>query len=83
MQKFDVIFIGGGPAGYVGALYASRMGLTVSVIEENDVGGTCLNRGCIPTKSLLAISHEIDDFKKLKNSGIFLSNTTIDFSFFL
>jgi dihydrolipoamide dehydrogenase len=50
---YDLIVIGGGPGGYVAAIRALQLGLRVAVIEERDMGGTCLNRGCIPTKVLL------------------------------
>ena len=53
MSNFDLIIIGAGPGGYVGAIRAAQLGLNTCVIERRDVGGTCLNRGCIPTKSLL------------------------------
>jgi dihydrolipoamide dehydrogenase len=47
----DLVVIGGGPAGYVGAIRARQLGMTVTLIEKQDLGGTCLNRGCIPTKA--------------------------------
>ena len=56
MNGFDLIVIGGGPGGYVAALEAAKLGKTVAVVERDAVGGTCLNRGCIPTKALLRAS---------------------------
>ena len=52
-QQFDLVVIGGGPGGYGAALYATSAGLTVAVVEKGALGGTCLNRGCIPAKALL------------------------------
>ncbi len=52
-MQYDLIVIGGGPAGYVGAIRAAQMGKTVACVERDRVGGTCLNWGCIPTKALL------------------------------
>ena len=52
-QKFDVVVIGGGPAGYVAAIKAAQYGKTVAMVEVERAGGTCLNWGCIPTKALL------------------------------
>ena len=49
-----IIIIGGGPAGYVGAIRAAQLGAEVVLVEEKTLGGTCLNVGCIPTKALLA-----------------------------
>jgi dihydrolipoamide dehydrogenase len=46
----NLIIIGGGPAGYVGAIRAAQLGANVTVVEKEEVGGTCLNVGCIPTK---------------------------------
>lgn len=57
----DVLIIGGGTGGYVAAIYASRCGKNVTLIEKNKLGGTCLNVGCIPTKSLIASSHKYQD----------------------
>lgn len=53
-QPFDLVVIGGGPAGYVGAIRAAQLGLTVACVERDKLGGICLNWGCIPTKALLA-----------------------------
>jgi dihydrolipoamide dehydrogenase len=54
MSTFDLVVIGGGPAGYVPAIRAAQLGRKVAVVEEDLLGGTCLNRGCIPTKTLVA-----------------------------
>lgn len=53
MQQYDVLILGAGPGGYVTAIRAAQLGLKVAVVENREVGGTCLNRGCIPTKTLL------------------------------
>ena len=52
-MKYDLVVIGGGPAGYVGAIRAAQLGTKVAGVEKERAGGTCLNWGCIPTKSLL------------------------------
>ncbi len=64
MTETDLLIIGGGPAGYVGAIRASQLGLKVTLAEEKKVGGTCLNIGCIPTKCLLSYAEEIHRIKK-------------------
>ena len=53
MADYDLIVIGGGPAGYVGAIRAAQLGKKVACVEKDRAGGTCLNWGCIPTKALL------------------------------
>ncbi|MBR2066751.1 MAG: dihydrolipoyl dehydrogenase [Solobacterium sp.] len=60
-RKVDIVIIGGGTGGYVAAIYASRMKKKVIIIEENKLGGTCLNEGCIPTKSLITSAHKYQD----------------------
>ncbi|MCX5805406.1 MAG: FAD-dependent oxidoreductase [Proteobacteria bacterium] len=50
-DSFDILFLGGGPAGYQGAIRAAQLGLRTAVVESRDLGGVCLNRGCIPTKT--------------------------------
>lgn len=64
----DVLFIGGGPGGYVGALYAAKKGLSVTLVEKRWIGGTCLNAGCIPTKSLI---HAADIWETVRNGSRF------------
>ncbi|WP_315538441.1 NAD(P)/FAD-dependent oxidoreductase, partial [Prevotella koreensis] len=62
-MNFDLIIIGSGPGGYQAAAYAAKNGLNVVIIEERHAGGTCLNEGCIPTKTLC---HEVDVLETLK-----------------
>lgn len=54
MQEFDVLVIGGGPGGYVAAIRAAKNGAKTALVERKEFGGTCLNIGCIPTKTLIA-----------------------------
>ena len=62
MQSFDVAVIGSGPGGYVAAIRCSQLGMKTALIEKyNTLGGTCLNVGCIPSKSLLDSSHHYED----------------------
>lgn len=65
MEMFDLVVLGAGPAGYVGAIRAAQLGLSVAVIEKDEVGGTCLNRGCVPTKALL---HSAELYKEAKEN---------------
>lgn len=74
----DLIIIGAGPGGYVAAIRASQLGKKVILIEEKEVGGVCLNSGCIPTKTLLHLAKIIEESKNLKNYGIEFSLNKID-----
>lgn len=66
-EKVDLIIIGSGPAGYLSAILAARRGVSTAIIEKSELGGTCLNRGCIPSKTLL---HEASLWHQLTNSGL-------------
>lgn len=71
MSEYQLIVIGSGPGGYVAAIRAAQYGLSVALIEERDVGGTCLNRGCIPTKALLHASSLLSAGKdEFENIGL-------------
>ncbi|MEO0111661.1 MAG: FAD-dependent oxidoreductase, partial [candidate division WOR-3 bacterium] len=74
----DLIIIGAGPGGYVAAIRASQLNKKVILIEEKEVGGVCLNSGCIPTKTLLHLAKIIEESKNLKNYGIEFSLNKID-----
>ena len=70
-NKFQVVVIGGGPGGYVCAIRLAQLGLKTACIESRgSLGGTCLNVGCIPSKSLLNLSDEFHKVKNLSNKGI-------------
>lgn len=76
---FDLIVIGGGPAGYVGAIKAAQDGLKVALIEKNQLGGTCLNRGCIPTKALLHYAAIYEAVTNACQYGVEADNVSFDF----
>ena len=61
---YDVVFIGSGPGGYVGAIKAAQLGKNVAVLEKSDLGGTCTNLGCIPTKALLTSTHLYSEIRE-------------------
>ncbi|MGA2781238.1 MAG: dihydrolipoyl dehydrogenase [Smithella sp.] len=79
-EKYDLIIIGGGPGGLTAAELAAVKKKRVLIIEKEGWGGTCTNRGCIPTKALLSCSKYFADLKKLKRMGINIAEASIDFS---
>jgi dihydrolipoamide dehydrogenase len=77
-QDYALIVIGGGPAGYVAAIRAAQLGGRVALVEQDELGGTCLNRGCIPTKAYLKNAEIIDEIAKAASRGIILNSTAFD-----
>ncbi len=80
METCDVAVVGGGPGGYVACLRAAQLGARACVIEERELGGTCLNRGCIPTKSLLETARIYTEVQKAGQLGISIPGASIDFA---
>ncbi len=76
--EYDLIVIGGGPAGYAGAIRAGQLGKKVACIEMERAGGTCLNWGCIPTKALLKSAELYQKIKKADTYGLSVSGVTFD-----
>lgn len=77
-KEFDIVFIGSGPAGFAGAIRAAQLGAKVAVIEMGFLGGVCLNRGCIPTKSMLHSSQTFADVLAAPKYGITIENVNYD-----
>ncbi|WP_284452747.1 dihydrolipoyl dehydrogenase [Parachlamydia acanthamoebae] len=79
-KKFDVAVIGGGPGGYPAAIKAAQNGLSVALIEANTLGGTCLNRGCIPSKALIANAEVLQKIKDAEEFGISIGTVSFDYA---
>ena len=79
-MKYDVIVIGSGPGGYVTAIRASQLGLKTAVVEKSELGGVCLNWGCIPTKALLKSANVFEYIQHAEDYGIKVSDAQADFS---
>ncbi len=77
-NNFDVLIIGGGPGGYVAAIRAAQLGLTVACVEADKLGGVCLNIGCIPTKALLTSAALVNEIKTAGAHGITFTEANVD-----
>ena len=80
MTEYDIIVLGSGPGGYVTAIRASQLGFKTAVIEKENLGGVCLNWGCIPTKALLKSAQVFDYLKHAEDYGLSLDNPDKDFT---
>lgn len=78
-KTFDLIVLGAGPGGYVAAIKAAKLGLETAVIEERQVGGTCLNRGCIPAKAMIHASSLYQEAKNGEVFGVRAEHVTFDY----
>jgi len=79
-MKYDIIVLGSGPGGYVTAIRASQLGFKVAVVEKENLGGICLNWGCIPTKALLKSAQVFDYLKHASDYGLTVNEFDKDFS---
>src|SRR5256885_3033281 len=79
MASYDVIFIGGGPAGYVGAIRSAQLGMSVAVVEREGLGGTCVLWGCIPAKALLESASLATRVTHATDFGVTVGNVKLEF----
>ena len=77
-ENYDLVIIGGGPGGYATALYGAAAGLRIAMIEKGKVGGTCLNRGCIPAKELLETATVFRTVAGAKEFGVLAEAPGLD-----
>ena len=78
-MNYDLIVIGSGPGGYVAAIRAAQLGMKVAIVEREELGGICLNWGCIPTKALLKSANVFEYLKHASDYGIKVSGAEADF----
>lgn len=78
-KTYDIVVLGGGPGGYVAAIRAAQLGKSVAIVEREKIGGTCLHRGCIPSKSLLRSAELFAAMKNGREYGILANDLRIDF----
>ena len=76
-DDFDLVVLGGGPAGYSAALYGASAGMSIAMVEEERVGGTCLHRGCIPAKELLQTAEVLRTVREAATFGVLTSDPTL------
>lgn len=79
-QEFDLVVLGGGTGGYVAAIRAAQLGMKVAVVEKDKLGGTCLHRGCIPSKALLRSAEVFATLKEGEKYGVLAENIGYDFA---
>jgi len=79
-DQFDLVVIGGGPGGYASAFYAASAGMKVALVERDTIGGTCLNRGCIPAKAFLETAAANRHVAHASDFGIHANSTGVDFA---
>jgi len=79
-MEYDVVIIGGGPGGYVAAIRAAQLRGRVALVEERELGGVCLNRGCIPTKALVASAHALRTAERSQEFGFRTGEVRADFA---
>ncbi|MFT6880962.1 MAG: dihydrolipoamide dehydrogenase [Arcticibacterium sp.] len=80
MAQYDIVILGSGPGGYPAAIRASQLGMKVAIIEKENLGGICLNWGCIPTKALLKSAQVFNYIKHAADYGITVGNANADFN---
>ncbi len=79
-EEYDLVVLGGGTGGYVAAIRASKLGLKVAIVEKRELGGTCLHRGCIPSKALLRSAEVFRQTKEAEDFGVTTSEPTLNFT---
>lgn len=77
-MQYDIAIIGGGPGGYVASLYAAKHKKKVALIEKDELGGVCLNKGCIPTKTLINSANTLSQLKQVNKIGLMVKDVEID-----
>ncbi|GAX91895.1 dihydrolipoyl dehydrogenase [Effusibacillus lacus] len=79
-DQYDILILGGGTGGYVAAIRAAQLGLKVAVVEKEKVGGTCLHKGCMPSKAMLKSAEMYQTAKKMNEFGVLTADVSLDFA---
>lgn len=78
-EEVDTLVVGAGPGGYVAAIRAAQMGQKVTIVDKGNLGGVCLNVGCIPSKALISAGHRYEHAKDSEEMGIVAENVSVNF----
>src|SRR6201981_2918669 len=78
-KSYDCVVIGSGPGGYVAAIRAAQVGLRTAVVEQDKVGGRCLNYACIPAKAVLRVADVLSEIREADEFGITVAEPSVDF----
>src|SRR5918994_7720492 len=79
-ETYDVVVLGAGPGGYVAAIRAAQLGLHTALIEREDLGGFCLNRGCIPSKAMLRSAEVLHLLQRAEDFGLHAADVRADYA---
>ncbi|HEU4798260.1 MAG TPA: FAD-dependent oxidoreductase, partial [bacterium] len=79
-EAYDLVIVGGGPGGYVGAIRAAQLGLRTALVEREKLGGTCLHVGCIPTKAMLHTAELVEHLKDATDLGLTIGDVGVNFA---
>jgi dihydrolipoamide dehydrogenase len=79
VDEYDLVVIGGGTGGYTAAIHATQLGLSAAIIERDKIGGTCLHRGCIPTKAWLESAHTLERVRRAADFGVVAGEPSLDY----
>lgn len=79
-KEYDIVILGGGTGGYVAAIRAAQLGLTTAIVEKDKLGGTCLHKGCIPSKALLRSAEVYSTVKHSEEFGVMTNDVVFDFT---
>ena len=77
---YDVLVLGAGPGGYVAAIHAAQKGQKVIIVEKSNIGGICLNEGCIPSKALISVGKDVYKSRNETSFGLSYEGSTLDFN---
>jgi dihydrolipoamide dehydrogenase len=80
VDEYDLVVIGGGTGGYTAAIHAAQLGFSAAIIERDKIGGTCLHRGCIPTKAWLESAHALERARRASDFGVVVGEPSLDYS---